>query len=151
MRYSKKHRPDLTPLRLIGLDEWLTDPQLCDLALHTDAIRVPAGEVLVRTGTMPRQFIAVVDGYVDVTDGRGDPSVSGPGTMLGVTELIAGSPQDVRVTTRCATTVVVIYGPAFRATTASSALLPTPARFGHPIEKRSAPGPVRAVAEPAAT
>jgi CRP-like cAMP-binding protein len=141
MRYSRKHRPDLTPLRLIGLDEEVSDPQLCALALHTDVLRVPAGEVLVRAGTMARQFIAVVDGYLDITDEWGHCVVGGPGTMLGAAELIGGAPQDVTVTTRCETTVVVIYGPAFRATMTLNAPRPMPARLAHAVVKHSAPGP----------
>jgi CRP-like cAMP-binding protein len=141
MRSRRKHRPDLTPLRLIGMDEELTDPQLCELALHTDVLRVPAGEVLVRAGAVATQFIAVVDGYVDITAERGDSGVFGAGTMLGAAELIGGVRHDVTVTTRCEATVVVIFGPAFRATMSSTVPRPMQARFAHLVDKRSAPVP----------
>lgn len=44
------NRPDITPLRLVRLDSRLTRQQLEQLAVHTDVIHVPAGEVVARAG-----------------------------------------------------------------------------------------------------
>jgi CRP-like cAMP-binding protein len=150
MRFGKQSRPDVTPLRLIGLDDRLTDRQLHELAVHTDLLRIPAGEVLVRAGAVATQFIAVIDGSVDVAGPCGHRRVAGPGIQLGATELIGGDRHDITVTARCESTVVVIFGPAFRWTMAPRPLPPTPARARRGRAEGAAFRSVLA-AEPAAT
>lgn len=113
-RLRRNNRPDTSALRLIGLDALLSREQLNHLAQHTDIVDVPADTVLARVGTSARQFVAVVDGYVDITDPTGASRTAGPGTHFGATELIEGSPFAVTVVACTAATLVVIFGPAFR-------------------------------------
>jgi CRP-like cAMP-binding protein len=122
MGFRKKCRPDTAPLRLIGLDSRFSDEQLEVLALDTDMLRVPAGDVLARVGEVARQFIAVVDGYVEITDQSGHSSVAGSSTQIGATELVTGQQHTATVTTRSEATLVVIFGPAFRSAMTLSAL-----------------------------
>jgi hypothetical protein len=113
------NRPDTSALCLIGLDAVLTRGQLDQLALHTDVIDVPAGEILCRAGRLPQQFVVVVDGYVDFIDRSGRTNVAGPETQIGGIEVLDEQPHDTTVVTRSACTLVVIFGPALRWTTQS--------------------------------
>jgi CRP-like cAMP-binding protein len=122
MSFRKKSRPDTAPLRLIGLDSRFSDEQLEVLALDTDVLRVPAGDVLARVGEVARQFIAVADGYVEITDQSGHSSVGGSLTQIGATELLTGQQHRATVTTRSEATLVVIFGPAFKSAFTLSAL-----------------------------
>jgi len=122
MSFRSKHRRDTAPLRLIGLDTRFSDAQLEVLARDTDVLRVTAGDVLARVGEVARQFIAVVDGYVEITDQYGNSSVAGGLTQIGATELVSGQQHTATVTTRSETTLVVIFGPAYRSAMTLSAL-----------------------------
>ena len=69
---SREDRPDTRALRRIGLDAVMDRRQLEQLALHTDVITVARGTSLARAGYSARQFVAVIDGNVDVTDVQAD-------------------------------------------------------------------------------
>jgi CRP-like cAMP-binding protein len=132
MRIHRKHTPDTTALCRIGLDRRLNRAQLDDLAVHTDVLRVPTGEVLVRHGRRATQFISIIDGDVEVANPNGDSYVAGPGTHFGAAELVGGHSLAATVTTRCDSTLVVIFGPAFRwAMTAPSTKGAPAARITH--------------------
>ena len=110
-----QHRPDTSAVRLAGLDAalGLTRDQLELLALHTDVVDVRAGERLCRAGQYPRQFLVVIDGYVDVTGRSGRAQIAGPGTWIGGLELVEGVPHHETVVARSDCRLVVIFGPAF--------------------------------------
>src|SRR5215211_7753736 len=71
------HRPDTSALCHIGLDSVMDRDQLEELAFHTDVVTVSRGTVLATLGRSARQFIAVIDGHVDVTDRSGRTFVAG--------------------------------------------------------------------------
>jgi CRP-like cAMP-binding protein len=106
------NRPDTRALRHIGLDAVMDRNQLEELALHTDVITVSRGEVLARAGASARQFVAVIDGLVDVTDSSGRTYVAGPGTHIGGGELLNRRPHDATFVTRSDCHLVVILGQA---------------------------------------
>lgn len=106
------NRPDTRALRHIGLDAVMDRDQLEELALHTDVITVDRGAVLARAGGFARQFIAVIDGVVDVTDGSGHTYVAGPGTHIGGAELLNRRPHGATFVTRSDCHLVVIVGQA---------------------------------------
>jgi CRP-like cAMP-binding protein len=108
------NRPDTRALRHIGLDAVLDRHQLEELALHTDVITVSRGEVLATASRTARQFIAVIDGVVDVTDSSGHTYVVGPGTHIGGVELLDRRPHDATFVTRSDCHLVVIVGPAMK-------------------------------------
>jgi SulP family sulfate permease len=114
MRHHR-NRPDLRPLRRAGLDRVLTRPQLDRLAAHTDVVDIGAGVTLARAGRKARQFLAVIDGHVDVDDRSGRRWTAGPGTHIGADELVTDEPHSETVIARTDCTLVVIFGPAFRA------------------------------------
>jgi CRP-like cAMP-binding protein len=114
MPRHRNNRPDTTALHLSGLATDLSRRELEHLAVNADLVDVPAGEVLARAGRTPHQFIAVVDGHVDITDPSGRTRVAGPGTRVGAAELIEQRPHAATITTRTRSTLLVIFGPAFR-------------------------------------
>jgi hypothetical protein len=83
VRTRNKNKPDTSALRQLGLDAVLSRRELEQLARDTDAIDVPAGEQLSRSGNPAREFIAILDGYVDVFDDDGTRRIAGPGTRIG--------------------------------------------------------------------
>ena len=109
-----RNRPDTRALRRIGLDAALTHQQLEQLALHTDLVQVRSGQVLCHAGTTPRQFVALIDGTVNVVDRLGRTEIRGAGTRIGGAEIITGRDHEHTVAARTVCTVVVIYGPALR-------------------------------------
>jgi CRP-like cAMP-binding protein len=111
----RDHRRDLRPLLRAGLDRHVDPTQLEHVAAHTDVVRVDAGVNLARAGRTARQFVAVIDGAVEVTEASGRTTTAGPGAHIGVAELLHGRPHTASFTTRTECTLVVIFGPAFRA------------------------------------
>jgi CRP-like cAMP-binding protein len=122
MRTRNRNRPDTTVLRQLGLDAVLTRRELEQLAGDTDAIDVSAGEQLCRSGTPARQFIAILDGYVDVFDDDGNRRIAGPGTRIGGFDVLDGGCHDETVIARSACRLVVIFGPALRRVRPSGAV-----------------------------
>ena len=99
-----------------GLDALLDRRRLDELARHTDALTVPSGTVLARAGRFPRQFVIVMDGSVDVTDGSGHTHVAGPGIHIGGPELLHRQPHAATCIARSECLIVVIHGRALVAT-----------------------------------
>jgi CRP-like cAMP-binding protein len=121
MYRHRRDRPDLRALELIGLDVVLDRDELHQLARHTDVFGVPADTILARAGDFPRQFVAVLDGYVEAADSATGVRVGGPGSRIGGDELLEGTVHDVTVRTRTACELVVIFGPALSAVIAMGA------------------------------
>lgn len=110
------NRPDTRALCHIGLDAALDRDQLEELVRHTDVITVSRDTVLARAGRFARQFVAVIDGHVDVTDSSGRAHVVGPGAHIGGTELLDRQPHEATFVTRSDCHLVVIAGQALTAT-----------------------------------
>jgi CRP-like cAMP-binding protein len=122
MRTRNKNKPDTSALRQLGLDAVLSRRELEQLARDTDAIDVPAGEQLSRSGIPARELIGILDGYVDVFDEYGNRRIAGPGARIGGLEVLDGRCQDVTVVARSACRLVVIFGPALRRVQPSGAV-----------------------------
>jgi CRP-like cAMP-binding protein len=88
--------------------------QLAILQPNTDVIDVAAGTIIAQAGTSARQFVGIVDGYVEAVDESGRTTVLGPRTQLGARELLDDRAHSVTLTARTAATLVVVFGPAFR-------------------------------------
>src|SRR5262245_10219847 len=121
MYRHRRDRPDTRALELIGLDAVLDRDELRQLARHTDVFGVPADTTLARAGVHPRQFVAVLDGYVETAAPDTPVLVGGPGTRIGGDELLDGTTHDVTIRTRSACQLVVIFGPALRTVIAMAA------------------------------
>ena len=116
----RNNRHDTRALCDIGLDTVVDRRQLEELAPHTDVITVSRGTVLARAGASARQFVAIIDGTVDVTDSSGRTQIVGPGTHIGGIEVLDRRPHEATFVTRSAGDVVVITAQALAST------------FGHP-------------------
>jgi hypothetical protein len=111
---------------------------------------VPADTILAQAGAYPRQFIVVLDGYVETADAGTAVRVGGPGTRIGGDELLDGATHDETIRARSACQLAVIFGPALNAVIAMAArrgdLSKISARLraeGHPA---AGPAPLRALA-----
>ena len=114
----------------MGLDRWFVPAELERLARHADVVDVAGGHVLARRGSAPRELLVVERGAVESADDDGNCEVGRAGTLIGAYELIAGTPHRVTVTTRRATTLVAIFGPAFRWAALKSGPSPVPVPAG---------------------
>ena len=104
----RNNRPDTRALSYIGLDAVMSRRPLEKLALDTDVITVPRGALLARAGYFARQFVAVIDGHVDVIDNSGHTYVALPGTHIGGAELLHRRPHQATSVTRSECHLVVI-------------------------------------------
>ena len=82
---------------------------------HADIVDVPAGDVLDRAGRPARQFIGILDGYVQRIDGDGRSTVMGRGQHFGAAELMQCAGHDATYVAVTASQLLVVFGPAFRA------------------------------------
>jgi len=105
-----------TTLRRLSIFADCTIDDLAPVFPHVDLVSFPAGAVIDRVGTFPRQFIGIVHGIVDGVDVAGRPFLLGPGDHIGAAELFAKRPLRATYTTSTTTTFVAIYGPLFRST-----------------------------------
>jgi CRP-like cAMP-binding protein len=108
-------RRDLRPLRRAGLAEALTPTRLDELAADTDVVRVDAGMTLARRGSVAREFLALIDGEVDVIGPADGVRRAGPGLHVGGAELLNRTPHQATVVTASACTLVVVLGRAYSA------------------------------------
>lgn len=108
-------RRDLRPLRRAGLAGALTTSQLDELAADTDVVRVDAGMTLARRGSVAREFLALIDGEVDVIGPADKVRRAGPGLHVGATELLNRTPHETTVVTASECTLVVVLGRAYNA------------------------------------
>jgi len=112
-----KHRRDhpvLLALQGVDLLCSVVAPALVRLIADTDMVDLPAARTIAQTGRHARQFIAVVDGWVEQTDERGRATQIGPGGQVGARELVDVKPFAATFTTLTSTTVLVMSAPAFR-------------------------------------
>lgn len=118
MKHKQHHKhPSDAVAALTGLDllRNVTTEDLGRLRRNADLIDTPADHVLDRIGTRARQFVGIVDGYVRGVRRDGYTVVLGPGDQFGAAELIADEPHAMTYTTATPATLVVVFGPAFRA------------------------------------
>jgi CRP-like cAMP-binding protein len=108
-------RRDLRPLRRAGLATALTPTQLDVLAADTDVVRVDAGMTLARRGSVAREFLALIDGEVDVIGPEDSVWRAGPGLHVGAAELLDRRPHGATVVTASECTLVVVLGRAYHA------------------------------------
>ena len=108
-------RRDLRPLRRAGLAAALTPTQLEDLAADTDVVHVEAGMTLAHRGSVAREFLAVIDGEVDVFGPEDGVRRAGPGLHVGAAELLDRRPHAATVVTASECMLVVVLGRAYSA------------------------------------
>lgn len=133
MRTRKRSNPNLPYLAQLPIFRSCTAKQLSALLRNTDIIDVPAGTVIDRSGTFAQQFVGIVDGYVGATDVDGNTRLLGCGDHIGAAELLHVRPHRATYTTTTASSLVVVFGPAFRVNARSLPLLLAPS---NPVASR---------------
>ena len=98
-----------SPLAELTLFADIKRAQLDRAAALLTPVRVEAGEVLLRQGSLPDQFLIVADGLVSVTRDDGDVStllaVVAPGDVLGEMSLLYRVRRSATATTLVPTTM----------------------------------------------
>jgi len=80
---------------------------LARLVRVADPLIVPAGRQLARQGDPARQFVLILEGSFEATNGSG-ARVLRTGDHFGLDELVAGAPSDETVTALTASEVLVL-------------------------------------------
>lgn len=112
----------------IGLLRDLGRNALARLARDSDLLDLRAGTVIDRAASRARQFVGIVEGYVRATTPDGHELVLGPGDHVGAAELLDDRPHTMNHTCQTNVTVVVTFGPAFRAVAVAAPALTAAAR-----------------------
>jgi len=115
MKLKKQIQPAALALAELELFRTCDDEQLALLLPHADIVDVPAGDVLDRAGRPARQFIGILDGYVQRIDADGRSTVMGRGQHFGASELMQRADHDANYVAVTASRLLVVFGPAFRA------------------------------------
>jgi CRP-like cAMP-binding protein len=124
MRPSRRRRND--DLRRFDVLRGWPDDALELLVAGIDVVAVPPGTVIVRRGSHPREFVAVLHGQVASTDADGRISTYGPRREFGARELTCDLPHQATVTTTTPAWLLVVFGPTFRAAAHVAASRPVP-------------------------
>ena len=105
-------------ISLLG-DVWLfercTRSELDALQRVATMLDVPARKVLAEQGETGREFFTLVSGSAEVTRGRTQVGVLGPGSFFGEMSLLERKPRTATVTTLEPTTVLVLAARDFDA------------------------------------
>jgi CRP-like cAMP-binding protein len=102
-------------LSAIDLLAGCAESELTALEPHADVLTVVPGDALARPRMVAREFIGILDGYVHETDDSGALRVLGPGEQIGAAQLFERAPHTTSFTAATTTTLVVVFGPSFRA------------------------------------
>jgi Cyclic nucleotide-binding domain len=111
--WSRRTAP-LPPLSRFPPFDRCRPKALAPLTAHVDHLRLPAGTVLAHEGWTVREVICVVTGEVIATRRDREPQRHGPGSQIGVAELLCGASHPATLTAGDDLEVLVIYGPAYR-------------------------------------
>ena len=104
----------LDALRRAPLFEGLTKRELTELARATDELRVPAGTVLCREGSLGSEFFVVVDGEAEVTKDGKVLATRGAGDFFGEIALLATTTRTATVTATTDLRCFVLTSRGFR-------------------------------------
>jgi CRP-like cAMP-binding protein len=105
----------LDALRRAPLFEGLSKKELTELARATDELRVPAGTVLCREGSLGSEFFVVVDGEAEVTKDGKVLATRRAGEFFGEIALLATTTRTATVTATTDLRCFVLTSRAFRA------------------------------------
>jgi CRP-like cAMP-binding protein len=115
MRFKKHDQPAARGLAELELFHACDDEQLAALLPHADIVDVPEGDMIDRLGRPARQFVGILDGYVQRIDADGRATVMGRGQHFGASELMRRADHDATYVAVTASQLLVVFGPAFRA------------------------------------
>jgi CRP/FNR family cyclic AMP-dependent transcriptional regulator len=108
---SRKRKVDL--LRALPLFGACSARELEQIAAVADELRLPAGRVLMREGTVGRELVVVIEGEVEVERGGETIAHRGDGDFVGELALVTSRPRTATVTVTKDARVLVINGGDF--------------------------------------
>ena len=111
MPISRKGKADL--LNKIPLFSECSRAELEAVAAVTDELRLPAGRVLMRQGTVGRELLVLVDGEVTVARNGETIAVRGSGDFIGELALVTHRPRSATVTATTDVRALVVTGRDF--------------------------------------
>jgi CRP-like cAMP-binding protein len=89
--------------------------ELARVASIFDEVELPEGKELIREGERGREFFVLLDGTVDVRQGKRKLRTMNAGDSFGEIALIAGTPRTATVTANSRVRVLVVTDRAFKA------------------------------------
>jgi CRP-like cAMP-binding protein len=89
--------------------------ELARVASIFDEVELPEGKELIREGERGREFFVLLDGTVDVRQGKRKLRTMNAGDSFGEIALIAGTPRTATVTAKSRVRVLVVTDRAFKA------------------------------------
>jgi CRP-like cAMP-binding protein len=116
--FSKDPKRD--ELRGIPLFAALPRPQFDLLARNTDIVEVPAGTELIREGANGREFFAIAEGEVEISQAGRPIATEEKGDVFGEIALLHGIPRTATVTATEPSRLFVVDSRAFRSLLADS-------------------------------
>jgi CRP-like cAMP-binding protein len=112
--------PKREELREIPLFAALPRPQFDLLARNADIVEVPAGTELIREGESGREFFAIAEGEVEVSQAGTPIATEEKGDVFGEIALLHGIPRTATVTATEPSRLFVVDQRAFRSLLADS-------------------------------
>jgi len=112
--------PKREELRGIPLFASLPRPQFDLLVRNTDIVEVPAGTELIREGESGREFFAIAEGEVEISQEGRPIATEQAGDVFGELALLHGIPRTATVTTTAFSRLFVLDSRTFRSLLAPS-------------------------------
>jgi CRP-like cAMP-binding protein len=113
------HDPKREELRSIALFAELPPRDFELVARNSDLVEVPAGETVIREGDYGREFFAIVEGEVEISQSGVPVATEEAGDVFGEIALLHDVPRTATVKAKTPLRLYVLTGPAFRGLLAS--------------------------------
>jgi CRP-like cAMP-binding protein len=113
------HDPKREELRAIPLFAELPEREFELVARNSDLVEVPAGTTVIREGDYGREFFAIADGEVEISQGGTTIATETAGDVFGEIALLHDVPRTATVKAKTPLRLYVLTGPAFRGLLAS--------------------------------
>ena len=111
--------PKRDELRSIPLFAELPAQDFELVARHSDLVEVPAGTTVIREGDYGREFFAIAEGEVEITQDGTPVATETAGDVFGEIALLHDIPRTATVKAKTPLRLYVLTGPAFRGLLAS--------------------------------
>jgi CRP-like cAMP-binding protein len=113
------HDPKRDELRSIPLFAELPSQDFELVARNSDLVVVPAGTTVIREGDYGREFFAIAEGEVEISQDGTPVATETAGDVFGEIALLHDIPRTATVKAKTPLRLYVLTGPAFRGLLAS--------------------------------